>query len=285
MRSVVKARALLHIGLLLGVASVASAQVPVPVPLSVSGNVARGLIELPGGIGAELTFSVEDVVGLNPTALAVFATLVNPLDAGLLSRLPGGGIFPLVTIPAGFPVLVEISPSPSSALSFAGVASVSLYTHNLQLDCLVPLALHRAHAGGPFQDIMVSEGRGSYRAGGSCGDFSEFLIVVDQRPIDTVIVGKFDAVQSLPNQHAGAIPPDVAAVLQLHLTEARTLYQAGATVAAIGKMGTFSQYVVAHSGTDIPDIWRAHDSVVNIAGLLRASADTLKFSLDRKASR
>jgi hypothetical protein len=133
---------------------------------------------------------------------------------------------------------------------------------------------------------MVSEGRGSYRAGGSTGDFSEFLIVVDQRPIDTVIVGKFDALQSLLNQHAGAIPPTVAAVLQQHLTLARTLYQAGDTVAAIGQMTAFSQYVVAHSGTDIPDVWRAHDaSVVNIAGLLRAGADTLKFSLDRKASR
>jgi len=51
-------------------------------------------------------------------------------------------------------------------------------------------------------------------------------------------------------------------------------------------MRDFSRYVKAHSGADIPDVWRANCSpLVNVAGLLRSGADTLRFSLDRKLSR
>ena len=50
-------------------------------------------------------------------------------------------------------------------------------------------------------------------------------------------------------------------------------------------MTAFSRYVKAHSGEDIPDVWRANCSpLVNVAGLLRSGADTLRFSLDRKLS-
>lgn len=295
-------RAILNAGLfgmvtgltVLGGAISASAQVPLP--LSVSGKEVRVSIELPGGIAAELTISFEQVVGLNPAALAVTATLVDPADPSLLLRLPSEVVTdPLtglqtsvqqVTIPAAFPVLVRIDPTPTSALSFAGVASISLYTQNLQLNSLAPMALYKAHNGGPFSDIMVSEGRGSYRAGGSGGDFSEFLIVVDQRPIDTVIVGKFDALQSLLTAHGATMPATVADLLQARWSTAWSLYLSGGTVQAIAEMRAFSRDVVKHSGQEIPDVWGANCSgVANVAGLLRSGADTLRFSLDRKASR
>jgi hypothetical protein len=43
--------------------------------------------------------------------------------------------------------------------------------------------------------------------------------------------------------------------------------------------------VKENSGTSIPNVWRTHGDRPNIAGLLRAAADTLKFSLTVKASR
>ena len=50
-------------------------------------------------------------------------------------------------------------------------------------------------------------------------------------------------------------------------------------------MRAFSRYVKDHSGEEIPDVWRANCSpVVNVAGLLRSAADTLRFSLNRKIS-
>jgi hypothetical protein len=300
MRLVLKSSAVLLFGLLhvLGAVSPASAQAPVP--LTVTGNEARGTLELPGGIGAELTISFEKVVGLHPDALEVSATLVDPNDPDLLARLPGmqessvtdlfGQLITTlsyqVTIPPTFPVLVRIDPSPASALSFSGVVTVSFYTHNLTLDPAVPMALYKAHAGGHFFDITAIEGRGSYRAGGGGGDFSEFLIVIDTRPIDEVIAAKFEALQSLLDTHAGSMPEAVTSLLQQHLSNAQALYQSGVTVAAIGEMRAFSNYVAARSGKDIPDVWRANDpGRVNVAGLLRSAADTLRFSLDRKASR
>ena len=99
-----------------------------------------------------------------------------------------------------------------------------------------------------------------------------------------MIVSKFDAAQALLDTHADVIPPDVLDDLQDRLTQARTLYQTGLLQAAIGQVNAFAQQVRAHSGSEIPDVWRANDPRVNVAGLLRASADTLKFSLNRKAS-
>lgn len=304
MRSVLKVATLLQIALIHVLFLLPTVWAQVPVPLTVTRNEVRAAIELPGGIGVDLTINFEATVGLHPAALEVFATLVDPTDPALLARLPGlpppsGDSattliniqpepvpLPAVSIPAGFPVLLRIGPSASSALSFAGLASVSLHTHNLELNPAVPLALFKAHDGGPFQDITASEGRGSYRAGGGGGDFSEFLIVVDRRPIDEVIGGKFDALQSILVDHQGVIAPAVYDVLQQRLNRAHDLYVSGATKLAIVEMSAFSRYVASRGGPDIPDVWRANCAgVANVAGLLRGSADTLRFSLDRKASR
>jgi hypothetical protein len=188
-------------------------------------------------------------------------------------------------VPIGFPVVIRITPSATSSLSFEGMYEVSFHTHNLHLDVNVPFSLFKSPDGGAFKDITKSEGRGSYRDDGGGGDFSDFLIVVDLQPIDAVIGAKFDDLQSTIVNNAGSMPPDVVATLQADLASARTLYQSGAIRDAIDAMKVFSRYVKVHSGEDIPDVWRANCSpLVNVAGLLRSGADTLRFSLDRKLS-
>jgi hypothetical protein len=283
-------RKLLTVGLfyLMG-ASSAFAQLPfststqgVPFSLTVSGNQAKADIDLPGGFETDLTLTFENVVGLTPSAIGVVATVVDPLDPTLLARLPG---IAQVSPPGAFPVLLQVDPSASSVLTFEGVYKISLHTHNLQLDAAVPLALFKAPDGGLFRDVTQYEGRGSYRVDGGGGDFSEFLIVVDIRPIDTVIVDKFNALQGLLNTYGGSIPTAVLNTLQGLLSQALTLYQGGAITQAINQINAFSDYVKAHSGDDIPDVWRAQDpSRVDVAGLLRVAAGTLDFSLDRKTN-
>ncbi|PYQ00800.1 MAG: hypothetical protein DMF82_21050 [Acidobacteria bacterium] len=255
--------------------------ITVPVTLTVAGNEAFGSFDI-GGIGADIKIKFENVVGLVPTAFDVTATLVNPIDPALLTRLPIGG---LVGVPIGFPVVIRIGPSADSGLSFEGMYEVSFHTHNLHLDVNVPFSLFKSPDGGAFKDITKSEGRGSYRDDGGGGDFSDFLIVIDLQPIDAVIAAKFDDLQSTITNNAGSMPPDVVATLQTDLASAHTLYQSGAIRDAIDAMRVFSRYVKAHSGEDIPDVWRANCSpLVNVAGLLRSGADTLRFSLDRKLS-
>ena len=268
---------------LLGLLIATSSAVAQPsIPLTIVGNEARGLISLPGGIGADLTLTFESASGLTPSALNVSASLVSPVD--LLRLLPRLGDVLHLGLPVGFPVLLRIEPSLFSGLSLKGVVTVSLYTHNLNLDPLLPLSFFSAPLGGPFQDVTGFEGSGSYRAGGTSPGFSEFLIVDYMRVIEPVITGKFDTLQSLLNQHAGSMPASVKNDLQAHLTLARSLYQSGSTVAAIDEITAFADIVKAESGTNIPDVWRAGSSLVNVAGRLRAAADTLKFSLNRKVA-
>jgi len=82
--------------IVLGSSSFASAQLPppilptpppslitVPVPLTITGNQAHGIVGLPG-INLELTITFESVVGLTSGALEASVSVVNPLDFALL---------------------------------------------------------------------------------------------------------------------------------------------------------------------------------------------------------
>jgi hypothetical protein len=245
---------------------------------SISGNELTARIEF-GAVAADLTVTFENVVGLNPGALALSATLVNPGDALLLSRLPSG-----VSIPSGLPIVVRIDPTASSALAFEGVYKLSLYTHNLTLGANSPLRLYRAPTGGGFQDMTGSLQAGSVRAGGSGPGFSEFLIAVDTRFVDSVIVGKFDTLQGQLSANSSAIAPAVAADLQQRLNQARAAYNTGAIPAAIDAVAGFGDEVKKQSGAAVPNVWRANGGPANVAGLLRSSADTLKYSLVFKSN-
>jgi len=228
---------------------------------TISGNELTARIELANGISADLTITFEKVIGLNPSALTLTATLINPKDIGFLGRLPD----PAVSVPIAFPVVVRIDPTASSALSFEGVYKLSLHTNNLTLAANSPLRLYRAPSGGAFQDMTGFLQAGSVRAGGSGPGFSEFAIVADARLIDTVIAGKFDALQS-------------------QLSEARSAYDAKSLAAAIDGITAFGDQVKKQSGGAIPNVWRANGGPVNVAGLLRSSADTLTFSLAFKSN-
>lgn len=261
-------------------ASTAVAQ-PVLTP-RISGNELTAKIQLPGALEADLTLQFEQVVGLNPNALVLSATLVDPMDPALLARLPEGG---LVGIPAGFPVLVRIEPTASSPLSFSGVSRVSVYTHNLTLGAHSPLRLLKApHGSGAFQDITGFLELGSVRAGGGTDGYSDFLIVADTRPVDTVIGLKFDAIQDALTAHAAVVPSPVLQDLQARLQNARALFQAGSISAAINAVIAFGEEIKRQSGASIPDVYRANSPLVNVAGLLRSGADTLKFSLTVKSN-
>ncbi len=187
---------------------------------TISGNELTARIELAGGVTADLTITFENIVGLNPAALALSASAINPTDLAFLARMPD----PSVSIPAGFPIVVRIEPTASSALSFEGVYKLSLYTHNLTFAANSPLRLYRAPQGGAFSDMTGFLQAGSVRAGGSGPGFSEFVIVGDARAVDSVIASKFDALQGQLTASSGAISPAAASDLQQRLTQARAAY-------------------------------------------------------------
>ncbi len=239
-------------------------------------------VSLPTVLGGEVTVSFENVTGLTPANLGVTTQLVSLLDPLLAGRLPD-----LASIPASFPVLVRIEPLAASGLTFNGVASIEIRTPPLLslLNLQDSLRVFAAPLGGSFQDITSSIQKGpgsqsrSYRAIGTKGGFSEFLVVIDLLPLNLEIGAKLNRLDQILAANAGAIPDAVEAELASELAAARSHAQAGDDAAAIQDLDAFIATVEQHSGTDIPDVWRAARDLVNVAGLLRAGAETLQFSL------
>ncbi len=267
-------------GLLFFFAAVAGAQGLVGA--SISGNTFSAGIELPGGIEADLKISFEQVVGLTASNLGASAELVDPLDPDLLARLPEPN---LVSLAGGFPVKVSIEPPASGALSFSGIASIEIHTHNLTYGVDCPFRLFAAEAGAPFRDITAAMSMGSYRTHGTKGGFSEFLIVADLRPLAAVIDGKFQRVQAVLDTHGWRIEAEVLAQLQEQLDlAAAAWYGAGNPVAAIREIEQFAAMAECAGDESVPSVWRASGDLVNVAGQLRAAAGTLRFSLNLRAN-
>jgi hypothetical protein len=244
-------------------------------------NKVTAKIDLPGNIKADLEITFEQAVGLTVDSIGLSARLVDPSDLALLARLPSS-----VTIPAAFPVIFAIEPPSNGPLSFSGIASIDLHTHNLTYLPGTPLRLFVAPNGkGSFCDITASMGLGSYRTGANKGGFSEFLVVADLRAINGVIDEKFKRLQGLLESSSRSIPSAVLPTLLGQLADARNLYyNADNPAGASDKIQLFADTVKQNSGAGIPDVWRSSRDVVNVAGDLRSAASTLKFSLILKAS-
>lgn len=235
---------------------------------------------LPGGLTGELSVLFERVTDLSLANLGISLQRVSPNDPNLLARLPAG-----VSLPTLCPVLVRIEPPPAGGLAFQGVARIEML--------FLPL-LQRGNwrmyaapsGGGSFKDITASVIQlvelglgGAYRVLGTRGGFSEFLIVNDPRPLDQAIAHKLGQLEQSLAANAAAIPPAVHASLAADLAAVRTHAENGDDAAALADLFLFLATVEQHSGPNIPDLWRAARDLVNVAGLLRAEGETLRFSL------
>lgn len=247
------------------------------VDLVIQGNEVRAGISLPLNITADLKITFEQAEGLSAESIGLSALLVNPIDPQLLARLQDA------LIPGAFPVLLRIQPPAAGGLSFQGVTTIELHTHILPFTVNTPLRLFAASEGGRFQDITAYVGMGSYRCRGRKGDFSEFLIVADLRRVNRVIAQKLDHLDQLLADHEAQIAAPVFSELTALAASIRSKHSAGQTQAAIAKTEEFVALVEAHSGADIPDVWRAARDVDNVAGRLRAAGETLRFSLILKS--
>lgn len=241
--------------------------------IQIDGNTARVDVAL-GGASATLTVRFENVVGLSADNLGISAQLVNPLSSGFVSRLGSG-----ISLPAAFPLVVKIAPPADGGLSFSGVVSVELYTHDLQYTIGSPLRLYSAPDGGSFSDITTFVGSGSIRSGGSKADFSEFIIAADTRPLSIAIQSKYSKLASLLNQHASSMSSSLQSELVSLFNASSSAYAGGQLVAAITHLEAFDERVVSASGNGLPDVWRSSRDLANVAGQLRSAAATLRYSL------
>lgn len=245
-----------------------------PLDVSVTGDVYSAELQLFGGASAGLTITFEDVVGLTPDSLGVSVTAVDPLDPVLLQRLGSatGGV------PAALPMLVRIEPDPARGLTFSGTVTIELYTHALEFTPGSPLRFYSAPAGGAFRDITAFNLAGSYRTGGTKGNFSEFLIAIDTRSAAVAAADKLQHLRQLLDGYATSMDVSVYEELSGLLSGAETAFAANSPVMAITRVEEFEAAVREHSGA-IPHVWSAAGDLDNVAGQLRSAAGTLRFSL------
>jgi hypothetical protein len=244
--------------------------------VTISGDEAEIEIDV-GLLSVELLLTFEEVTGLSAANLGLDASAVSLLDLGLLARLPN-----LISLVGGLLLIVDVVPPSTGGLSFDGIVTVELYTTLLTYTSGTKLRLFAAHGGGGFHDVTEYVGSGSYRVRGSKGDFSEFLILLDLRSIDTIIETKFERLWDLLDEYDTQIDSNVLDDLEELLADAEEDYDEDELALAIEHVEDFIDEVIDHSGSDVPDTWRAARDLDNVAGLLRSAAATLRFSLDWK---
>jgi hypothetical protein len=244
---------------------------------TITGSSIEVTVSLPGGLGADVSLSFEEVTGLSLANLGLSAQVVNTLSPAFRARLPNS-VLPVL------PLLLRIEPPANGSLTFSGVTDIDIHTHNLLFAIGTPLRFFSAPLGGKFEDVTAAMGPGSYRARATKGGFSEFLIVADLRPRNQVIAAKFDRLDELLNQYQGSMSASVYADLEDRLEAAHADYIGGSAQAAIAELDGFLAVVEQHSGTDIPDVWRSARDLQNVAGYLRGAALTLRFSLGLKST-
>jgi hypothetical protein len=260
---------------LLFVVSFAANSVADPVEVEVIDGELHAEISLNQLYQIDLTIAFEDVIGLTTESLVINATQINPLDIALLSRIGPSNLF---NIPAGLPVLINITPSPTSALSFTGPYEIELSTSNLVFD--PKLRIFTSPNGGNFEDITTFSGIGSYRVRGTSGDFSDFLIITDLRTPTVATNDKYSRLQNSLNNHASRITPEMLANLQQKLDASKASFLAGNKNEAAQHLEDFITLIQTDNGQSMPNTYRANDeNAINVAGELRRKAATLIFSL------
>ncbi len=249
--------------------------------LQVDGQTVTGRIALAGGVEASLEISFEDAQNLTIPNLGLSAELVAPTDPDLLSRMPLGAV---VSIPGAFPVMLRFAPPIGSTLSFRGVVSVEIYTHNLSYTAGTQLRLFSAQPGAIFEDVSAWMDSGSYRVGAVHPEFyREQLIVLDTRMYQVVLAQQTEALEQTLENHVGDIDSDVFLELENLLDQARTQISNDDVEDAQTTLSSLQQAVVANSGESIPDVWAAGEELSNVAGRLRSDIERLSHSLQRQS--
>ena len=284
--------------LLLQGSSTASAQVVV----SIVGSQALAHISLGSGpltYVADVTITFDAPVNLTVAELNLTASLVNPSDPALLARLSACG--GSCSIDLAFPMLVTVEPPTLPQLFHSGFEEGELENGNLgfsntyefelhtaNIDCVgapsgpcptTQYRLFKAPVGGNFKDITSSVLKGSIRARGRGGEFSQFLIIQDSRLSTTVEQAKANNLQA--RILSASIPAVLRSDLLAQLASVQASYGASNYAMAIVTLDQLIASVQANAGGAIANAWSSDHTLVNDAGEVLAMCHTLRYTLDR----
>ena len=221
-----------------------------------------------------LTF--ESAMGLTAANLNIDAQIVNPSDPTFLARLPAGG---QVTVPAGFPVMISVSPPASGGFEFVNAAQVELYTTKLAYTVNSPYRLYKAPTAGMFSDLTEDVLPGSIRSRCRTGGFSDFIILADNRTPYQAVLDSYAALNAEIDDDG--IDPLTRASLELDIDESFEEFQEGEYGDARTELDDLELRVDLEAGITIDNRWLAGGALDNDAGYLEGRAATLDFHLRR----
>lgn len=243
-----------------------------PVQVSISGNTATATIGGPLQPIAEVILKFEDVSGLTPSSLGISANLVSLTDTALLARLPDAE---LNQLSGAFPLLVTIEPPATGGLRFRTVRA-EIHTHALVYSVGSSYRLFKAPLNGAFVDITDEIAKGSVRARGTTGGFSQFLVLTDLRETGAVVAGKLLALRA----SVDALPAAEQEAFDALLDSVETGLAEGDYQSAVADTRQIAAHALARGVAGaIGDEWRATRDVQNLSGDLIAGAATLEFSI------
>ena len=275
------------------------------VSVNVSGNQAFATISLPllaGSVDADVTITFDTPVNLSADALNLTAEVVDPNDAALIARLPACAPACAAVDPA-FPLLVTVEPpnvpwlfhadfdgdqTDSGLLGFLNSYEIEIHTPDL--DCSAAASgdpcpttayrLFKAPVGGDFVDYTEDILKGSVRARGRDGAFSQFLIVADTRA--SLDVEQDKALRLESRIDTPAIDDTLRSTLLGELAQAQVAALVDADYGtAIADVDALIATVQANAGGAIANAWSADHSLVNDAGEIEGLAQTLRYTLVR----
>ncbi|AXR07820.1 DUF6689 family protein [Salinimonas sediminis] len=260
--------------LLLCFISGARAQAVPPNTVTFSNHQVQASFTLPSSLDLAVSLEFEQAIGLHAANLMLTAEVLSPTDPRIVDRLPAA-----VTAVSSFPVLVSVVPDPLQGFAFAGAASIEFYTQALHYDSNIPWRLFTSHDGDTFEDITTLTTAGSYRARGSTGRFSDFLILLDSRAPHTIISHKVQRLSETIYDNQELLPAPLALTLDTLLRTLQTALLLLNNQAALLATDELISLLENTSGSVIPDVWRADGAITNVRGELLARLYTLRYSL------
>ena len=262
---------------------------------TISGNQAIADISLHSGLhayAAQVTITFDAPVNLSASELNLTAEVVDPYDSTLQARL--GCVLALpdcpVAVDPAFPVMITVEPlnaGPAGSLQFRNVYAFELHAANL--DCTAPQSgascpttsyrLFKAPVGGAFGDVTDAVLKGSVRARGTGGSFSQFLIVRDQRLALVVYLEKASAL--LTRITVSTLDSVLEGELLDLLSAVNSAVLFGNYAGAIASLDQLLALVQNQAGSGIANAWSADHSLSNDAGDIESLVNTLRYTLVR----
>lgn len=230
-----------------------------------------------------ILMTFEEPASLAAESLIITAEVIDPDGNDILPRLPNG-----VFIPEEFPVLIRILDDENNTFTFSNTWRLEIQTRELSFEAHSTLRLFRAEEGcaAPgcvFEDFTRSTGIGSFRASGSFGTFSDFIIATDLRPRGVIVTSKITQINDTIDFYKDSddIDSDVALELKAKLAEVSAALAVKDFYLAVDKVYEFMDLMFFYDdGFSISDGWDPDSSGVSVIGILYGLSESLVYAIE-----